>query len=550
MRQLWQYKTCFFIVWIFCAFTPGNAIAQPEEIQSSPEQTQTSLAPQPDAAPPAEARQQARKAIAGLRASSAVLGSFVERSAAEYGPEGLTAPFLLGVSGARWLASLTLLILILVFTGLMIRSIRIFAGRIADGNEQTWPRMLLSATRKPLALMIWTYGIYYSLGLIVGVNEAEADRWAPGRILGGLTYAGLMIAIFWLIFRVIRGTEHKMLAWAERSQGVLDNVLVPVVGTALRLLVPAVALFLLLGAVILPAPIEWLSTKILAMFLIASVAYVIIRATTLSERALLRVHRIDVADNLRARQIYTQTSVIRRIVIVSSIFLAAACMLMLFEPVRQLGTSILASAGVAGVVLGLAAQKTLSNLFAGIQIAISQPIRIDDVVIVEGEWGRVEDITLTFVTICIWDLRRLVLPINYFIEKPFQNWTRNSAKLLNSIFIYADYTLPVEPLRQELKRLLDANPRWSQETWGLQVTDATPQTIQIRCLMSSSDAPSGWDLKCEIREGLVSFIRENFPESLPRIRAEVQQDLPLTDPHLGNDPKERVDAFEKSGPPS
>jgi small-conductance mechanosensitive channel len=199
---------------------------------------------------------------------------------------------------------------------------------------------------------------------------------------------------------------------------------------------------------------------------------------------------------------------------------------MLFQPVRQLGTSILASAGIAGVVLGFAAQKTLANLFAGIQIAISQPIRIDDIVVVEGEWGRIEDITLTFVTVCIWDRRRLVLPINYFIDKPFQNWTRTSADLLNSVFIHADYMLPVAALRKELKRLLDENPLWDKKAWVLQVTDSTPQTMEIRCLMSSSDASKGWNLKCEIREGLVDFIQHNFPECLPRIRADLHRDGP------------------------
>ncbi|MCP5545628.1 MAG: mechanosensitive ion channel [Akkermansiaceae bacterium] len=304
----------------------------------------------------------------------------------------------------------------------------------------------------------------------------------------------------------------------------LDNVLVPVTGTALRLLVPLLCLVFVRGAVHFPEHIDWMAGKSLAILFIASIAYLVVRTTNVSVRALMRVNRMDVADNLRAREIHTQAAVIRKIVVVSTIFLGVACTLMLFQPVRQLGTSLLASAGIAGIVLGFAAQKTLGNLFAGIQIAFSQPIRLDDVVIVEGEWGRIEDITLTFVTVQIWDDRRLILPINYFIEHPFQNWTRKSADLLNSVFLYTDYTLPIDPLRAELKRLLDASPLWDRRAWVLQVTDMTPDAMEIRCLMTSSDAPKGWDLKCEIREGLIKYIQEKHPDCLPRTRAELRRD--------------------------
>ena len=513
MRHLRRFPSAAFAVWIACVFLLGTHVARSQDER-----------PVPAGQPEAIAREHARKAITGLIEEARQLGSFVDDMAVRFGPEWMGEPGFLGVSLARYAASFILMAAVAIVTGLLVRAIRLYAGRINERKDQTWPRMLLSAVRKPLALTIWIYGLFFALGILVDAMETGAGLAGYPRFFGGLTYGGLTIAIVWLIFRVIRGTERKLRIWADRSEGVLDNVLVPVVGTALRLLVPLVGLFILLGAIELPAPYEWLTTKFLAILLIGSVAYLVIRATSVSEKALLKAHRIDVADNLRAREIYTQVSVIRKIIVVSSLFLAVACMLMLFQPVRQLGTSILASAGIAGVVLGFAAQKTLSNLFAGIQIAISQPIRIDDVVIVEGEWGRIENITLTFVTVCIWDLRRLVLPINYFIEKPFQNWTRTSADLLNSVFIYADYTLPVEPLRQELKRLLDENPLWDRKAWVLQVTDSTPQAMEIRCLMSSSDASKGWDLKCQVREGLVHFIQKNHPESLPRVRAELHRD--------------------------
>ena len=198
-------------------------------------------------------------------------------------------------------------------------------------------------------------------------------------------------------------------------------------------------------------------------------------------------------------------------------------MLMTFSAVRQIGVSILASAGILGVVLGFAAQKTLGNLIAGIQIALAQPIRLDDAVVVENEWGWIEEITLTYVVVRIWDLRRLVLPISYFIEKPFQNWTRNSADILGSVFIYADYTVPVEEVRAELGRILKESPHWDKKVNVLQVTDATEHTVKLRALMSAADSPTAWNLRCETREKLLEFLQKKYPQSLPRTRVELQK---------------------------
>jgi small-conductance mechanosensitive channel len=196
---------------------------------------------------------------------------------------------------------------------------------------------------------------------------------------------------------------------------------------------------------------------------------------------------------------------------------------MTFEKVRQLGAGILASAGIAGIIVGLAAQKSLGTLLAGIQIAIAQPIRLDDVVIVEGEWGRIEEITLTFVVVRIWDQRRLVLPITYFLDKPFQNWTRVSAELLGTIFLYVDYTVPVEALRQELQRIVESDERWDRRVVGLVVTNVSERTVELRALISAADSGRAWDLRCHVREKLVEFVRDNYPQALPRLRAELSE---------------------------
>jgi hypothetical protein len=179
---------------------------------------------------------------------------------------------------------------------------------------------------------------------------------------------------------------------------------------------------------------------------------------------------------------------------------------------------LLTGVGVGGIILGFAAQKSLGNFLAGFQIAFTQPLRIDDVLVVEGEWGRVEEITLSYVVLKIWDQRRLILPINYFVEKPFQNWTRNSADILGTVFIYLDYTMPLDPLRQELTRLLDSDPLWDRRVNVLQVTNASERTMEVRALMSAANSSNAFDLRCHIREGLIRFVQQHYPDSLPLIR--------------------------------
>ncbi len=195
-----------------------------------------------------------------------------------------------------------------------------------------------------------------------------------------------------------------------------------------------------------------------------------------------------------------------------------------FENFRHIGTSLLASAGVAGLIIGFAAQRTIANVLAGFQIALSQPIRIDDVVIVENEWGRIEEITLTYVVVAIWDMRRLVLPISYFIEQPFQNWTRTSADILGTVFLYVDYTIPINEIRKELGRILQQSEYWDGKVWRLHTTEAKEQTVEIRALMSAPDSGAAWELRCEVREKLIEFVQKNYPDGLPKFRTEIQND--------------------------
>ncbi len=262
---------------------------------------------------------------------------------------------------------------------------------------------------------------------------------------------------------------------------------------------------------------------IISLILIALVSWLLIKSTYVLEDFVVSRFEVGVKDNLQARKIHTQFRVLKRVVIILVGVVALATMLMTFPQVRQLGTTILASAGIIGIIVGMAAQKTIGTLIAGIHIAFTQPIRVDDVVIVENEWGRIEEITLTYVVVKIWDLRRLIVPITYFIERPFQNWTRTSADILGTIFIYTDYTIPIDVIRQELQRILKNSDKWDGKVCVLQLTNASDRGIELRALISAPDASTAWNLRCEVREKLIEFIQKNYPQSLPRLRAELKQ---------------------------
>jgi small-conductance mechanosensitive channel len=261
----------------------------------------------------------------------------------------------------------------------------------------------------------------------------------------------------------------------------------------------------------------------LVLIAVVGVAWLIIRIVRVMEDRVLARHDLFVKDNLQARKVHTQMKIVRRILVFVISIVALGVALMQYDSFRELGTGILASAGIAGLVVGLAAQKSISNLLAGLQIAITQPIRLDDVVIVEGEWGRIEEITLTYVVVRIWDLRRLVLPISYFIEKPFQNWTRVSADLLGTIYFYMDYGVPVDEIRAELLRILEASEHWDGKVHGVVVTNLTEKSMEVRALIRAEDSGKAWDLRCEVREKMMSYLQKNYPKALPRLRGELEQ---------------------------
>jgi small-conductance mechanosensitive channel len=343
----------------------------------------------------------------------------------------------------------------------------------------------------------------------------EMDWWALALglavIIAALT-AGLVLhgLLFLMLRRAAPDSPSSILALIPRH-----------LAAPSRLLFPLLVLTMVVPGLILPQEVQESVQHALSILFILAVAWSLIRLTSLLQEVVLGRFHLNIRDNLRARKIHTQIAILRRILIFIISIIALSSMLMTLDNVRQIGVSLLASAGVIGIIAGFAAQRSIATLFAGIQVALTQPIRLDDVVIVEGEWGRIEEITLTYVVIRIWDLRRLIVPITHFMEQPFQNWTRVSANILGTVFLYTDYSIPVEALREELHRILEDSPGWDGQVWGLQVTNATEQTLELRALMSAEDAGSAWDLRCHVREKLLSFVQQNYPQSLPRVRAEM-----------------------------
>jgi small-conductance mechanosensitive channel len=330
----------------------------------------------------------------------------------------------------------------------------------------------------------------------------------------------LAVAAHYLLFRILKrlakGTETRV-----------DDALVKHCAGPTRLIIPLLAASFILTLVGFPSEVLPLVKQTLALLWVVGLAWLVIKLAYVVEDLILSQYAMDVSDNLAARRVYTQIQILKKVVIVIVLILALATVLMTFEKVRQLGTTLLASAGLVGIIVGIAAQKSIATIFAGIQLAITQPIRIDDVVIVENEWGRIEEITLTYVVVQIWDLRRLIVPITFFLEKPFQNWTRISADILGTVFLYVDYTVPVEAVRTELTHILENSPLWDGQVCTLQVTNATERTLELRALISAADSSNVWGLRCEIREKLIEFIRQNYPDGLPKVRAELRE--PATD---------------------
>ena len=346
------------------------------------------------------------------------------------------------------------------------------------------------------------------------LNAYQDGNWITLIIASALILTG-SIFLHFVLFRILKKIRNKGSFFVQQSYR--------------RFRTPSFMFFLTVALYIIIASLapENIFTDalkhIVQLLLIFNVTWLILHLTGLGRDLVLRRHNLEEKDNLKARRIYTQFKVIQRIINFIVILFAIALALMTFEPIRKIGVGLFASAGVAGIILGFAAQKMIGTVLAGFQIAVTQPIRLDDVVIVEGEWGWIEEITLTYVVVRIWDKRRLVVPTTYFIEKPFQNWTRVSADILGTVFIYTDYTVPFDALRKELTRILNNDKNWDGKVNVLQITNSTEKTVEVRALMSAVDSPTAWDLRVSVREKMIDFLQRNFPDSLPKTRLTMEK---------------------------
>jgi small-conductance mechanosensitive channel len=345
--------------------------------------------------------------------------------------------------------------------------------------------------------------------LIEQLKRLPSPGWnavlITAAVVAGLLFKGVSALILRLYSK-----ESTKFSWLRSSLYRLNK--------PLTWFIPLLVLYLLLPYMELtPLQIKIFS-KVAVLSLIVSAAIVLISVIKIFEDLVYHIYDLNKSDNLRERKIRTQLQFIRKLVIGLIVLLAIGAVLLSFSSLRKIGTGLLTGVGVSGIIVGFAAQRSLGNLLAGLQIAFTQPLRIDDALVVEGEFGRVEEITLTYVVLNIWDQRRLILPINYFLEKPFQNWTRISSEILATVFLYVDYTAPFEAIRQEFMRILEGQELWDKRAAGMQVTDATANTVQLRFLCSASNSGRAFDLRCFVREYMISFIQKNYPEALPKTR--------------------------------
>jgi|SRR5579871_6675912 len=337
--------------------------------------------------------------------------------------------------------------------------------------------------------------------------------WAVALIVLALAVVA-SLAVHWVLSRLTRR------AFTARP-GVI--ALIARTGALTRLAFVTIALALVLPAVNLPPGIaEWFGIALPFCFVVL-LGWISLVAVDIGVNVYLLRFRLDAEDNLLARKHVTQMRVLKRVISTVVILFTAGAALMTIGAVRQVGVSLFASAGVAGLAVGLAARPVLANLIAGIQLAMTQPIRIEDAVIVENEWGWIEEITSTFVVVRLWDLRRMVVPLSYFMEKPFQNWTREGSAIIGTVLLYLDYSAPIERIRERAQEIAAASKLWDRKVINVAVTDTKERVIEVRVLASAANASAAFDLRCEVREKLIAFLRDESPESLPRSRNETVQ---------------------------
>jgi small-conductance mechanosensitive channel len=429
-------------------------------------------------------------------------------------------PLFLAITPAKVLLLLLILTIGFALAGLARTFIlkNYSLSRFKPNSGRFWRDGVLFALRRALSgFFIFTGAFFASVPLLphLGLALGGFPTFAVAAKVAHLGYFATGVSF---CLRLVRLVQQWLNDFVNRPSVRWYYSAFPVLGQALYYNLVIFACSTAIYILELPTPIQDALLKVVSIAGIVANTFLLIRTILAVESMMTSRSEMLHYDAYKKRRVETRVQMIRRLLVFIILVLAIATILMNFKEVRQIGTGLLASAGVAGVIAGLAAQKSLSTIIAGLQIAITQPMRIDDVVIVESEWGTIEEITLTYVVIRVWDQRRLVVPITYFLEKPFQNWTRNSSDLIGTVFFYADFLIPVEEVRAEVQRVVHASKLWDKRVFVVQVTDFRTDCVEIRILASAETSPMLFDLRCEIREKILLFFQNRYPSAFPRVR--------------------------------
>jgi small-conductance mechanosensitive channel len=415
-------------------------------------------------------------------------------------------------------------ILLVIQHALDLLAKKLRVDRLSMINDRSTRTAVVRALVTRLDLWIWGCGLYTLLAWHFNrlLAPALGTSWATPDRQTAILQAITILAVSSLGGRLIYVTNRRLRALAAGDSSHWESVVAVLCADALQVGIPMVATAFALSRVGLPSYLTANSRDIINALVILATGYLACRQVSLAADKIIQSHRVRGGVDVRSRALYTEVSALRKAILFVLAFLTVATAMIFCAPLRHVGTSLLASAGVITVLAGVVVQRSLGHLFAGFQLALTQPILLDDLVVLEDQLGKVEEITLAYVVIHLWDQRRLVVPISYFLEKPFENWTRRSPELLGTIFLYFDYHLPVNELREEFFRYVEAHPAWDKRVKSLVVAEAKESSMQLRALVSAADPDKLWTLRCEVREALITYVQEKHPNHLVRTRVSVE----------------------------
>ncbi|HEX4202031.1 MAG TPA: mechanosensitive ion channel domain-containing protein [Chthoniobacterales bacterium] len=387
-----------------------------------------------------------------------------------------------------------------------------------DTSERYWIDGVLPALRKGINLFSWvTAGLLFVSPLLPHLALASNSQ-APFQITSRLAEIGYFLSLIVFVYWIVRSIDRWLNQLARHQPRRWYQPTFPLVGQLIYYDFLLTAFHYLINLLDLPGGAAAIASKIVGIVsILVNTVMVIQMVRALEDIAQVRTEMRNY-DTYRYRSLQTRLRVLRQLIIFVLVIICAATILMNFDPVRQIGTGLLASAGVAGVIVGLAAQKSLSTIIAGLQIALTNPMKIDDVVVVDGEYGQIEEISLTYVVVRAWDQRRIILPVTYFLDKSFQNWTRSSSELLGTVFLYVDYLVSIDQIRATAKQVVSDSSLWDKRAFGVQVTDWKTDSVEVRILVSAGTSGKLFDLRCEVREKLLTYLQQREPNAFPVVR--------------------------------